>query len=237
MTLNLKHFDTRTGEWINVPNPDKKIRLEKPNIILDEKLENTLLEAFLKTEFPDKDYTDALSIGHIDEASIPSDLYPNHHPNGDVLLLSNGQRLLYGPPEIKEQLIKKLNPDTMHNGAYGSLFTGECENNYQGKVTFLVVDDSNGENGGYIEDEEAWKLVGDCHGKISQNFSQELSNTSNEVIQFRLGNLDDTLYGKGTLAPKNISSYFKDPEMGKQVQFIIPTSSFKGYPLVTSFLT
>ncbi len=143
MTLHLKHFDTRTGEWIKIPNPNKNTQRENPNIILDENLDNTLLEAFLKKEFPNKDYSNSLSIGHLDSASTPEDLYPNHHPLSDVLLLSNGQRLLYGPAEIKG-LINKLNPDTMHNGAYGSLFTGECENNYQGEVTFLVVDDSNG---------------------------------------------------------------------------------------------
>ncbi|MGK7957798.1 MAG: hypothetical protein AB4063_21485, partial [Crocosphaera sp.] len=228
MTLTLKHFDTRTGEWITIPNLNQQNSQDNANIILDEKLENTLLEAFLKKEFPDKDYSESFSIGHLDEASTPDDLYWGHHPNNDVLLLSNGKRLLYGPPEIKEQLINKLNPDTMHNGAYGSLFTGECKNSYQGEVTFLVVDDGNGENGGYIDDEQAWKLVGDCHGKINPSFSEELSNTTDEVIQFRLGNLDDSLYGKGTLAPKNFSDTFKDKEVGKQVAFIIPTSSFKG---------
>ena len=116
-----------------------------------------MLEAFLHNEFLNQDYSDALSIGKVDEASQHNDLLPTNHPNGDVLLLSNGKRLLYGPAEIKEQLINKLNPDTMHNGAYGSLFTGECKNNYQGEVTFLVVDDGNGDNGGYIDDEQAWK--------------------------------------------------------------------------------
>ncbi|EAZ88883.1 hypothetical protein CY0110_31355, partial [Crocosphaera chwakensis CCY0110] len=222
------HFDTRTGEWITLPNPNKNTQREKPNLILDETLDNTLLESFLKKEFPDKDYSSCLSIGHLDEASAPEDLYSNHHPNGDVLLLSNGKRLLYGPAEIKEQLINKLNPDTMHNGAYGSLFVGECKNSHQGEVTFLVVDDSNGDNGGYIDDEQAWKLVGDCHGKVNSNFSEQLSNTTDEVIQFRLGNLTDGLYGKGTLAPKNFSDYFKDKEIGDKVSFIIPTSSFKG---------
>ena len=108
------------------------------------------------------------------------------------------------------------------------MFVGECKNSHQGSVTFLVVNDSNGDNGGYIDDEQAWKLVGDCHGKVNPNFSEQLSNTTNEVIQFRLGNLSDGLYGKGTLAPKNFSDYFKDKEVGKQVAFIIPTSSFKG---------
>ena len=101
MTLHLKHFDTRTGEWITIPNPKQQNRQDNPNIILAETLDNTLLEAFLKKEFPDKDYSNSLSIGHLDSASTPEDLYPNHHPNGDVLLLSNGQRLLYGPAEIK----------------------------------------------------------------------------------------------------------------------------------------
>ncbi|WP_156177683.1 hypothetical protein [Crocosphaera watsonii] len=48
MTLTLKHFDTRTGEWITIPNSNIQNRQDNPNIILTEKSENTLLEAFLK---------------------------------------------------------------------------------------------------------------------------------------------------------------------------------------------
>ena len=78
MTLTLKHFDTRTGEWITIPNSHQPNRQDYPNLILDEKLENTLLEAFLKKEFPDKDYSNSFSIGHLDEASTPDDLYRDH---------------------------------------------------------------------------------------------------------------------------------------------------------------
>ena len=87
MTLTLKHFDTRTGEWITIHNSNLQNRQDNSNIILTEKLENTLLEAFLNKEFPLQDYSDAFSIGKVDEASSPENLYPNHHPNGDVLLL------------------------------------------------------------------------------------------------------------------------------------------------------
>ena len=94
MTLTLKHFDTRTGEWITIPNSNIQNRQDNPDIILTEKLENTLLEAFLHKEFLNQDYSDALSIGKVDEASQHNDLLPTNHPNGDVLLLSNGKRLL-----------------------------------------------------------------------------------------------------------------------------------------------
>ncbi|WP_138984682.1 hypothetical protein, partial [Crocosphaera watsonii] len=66
MTLTLKHFDTRTGEWITIPNSNIQNRQDNPNIILTEKSENTLLEAFLKKEFPLQNYSDALSIGKVD---------------------------------------------------------------------------------------------------------------------------------------------------------------------------
>ncbi|HAC62473.1 MAG TPA: hypothetical protein DCF68_02780, partial [Cyanothece sp. UBA12306] len=217
--LTLKHFDTRNGKWIEIPNSDQKTRQEYPTVILEEKSENTLFEAFLKHKFPDSDYGEQLSIGQIDEVSTPQELLPDNHPNDDVLLLSSKSRLIYGPPELKE-LINTLNPDPMHNGAYGSIFLGSCENNYQGKVKYLVVDDLTGENGGYIDNEQAGKLVGDCHGKISPKFAQELSSTTNHVLQFRLGNLEDSLYAKGTLAPKDFAHQFKDPQQAANVAFI-----------------
>ena len=227
MTLTLKHFDTRNGQWIEYPNPNQQGSGEQPTVILEEKLEKTLLEVFLKQNFPEIDYSNRLSIGHIDEVSTREELSPENHPNGDVLLLSSKSRLIYGPPSLKE-LINTLNPDPMHNGAYGSIFLGSCSNNYQDVITYLVVDDISGENGGYIDNEQAWKLVGDCHGKVSPQFAQELSSTTNHVLQFRFGNLEDSLYAKGTLAPKNLSEYFKEPEQASNVAFIIPTSSFKG---------
>ena len=228
MGLTLQHFDTRNGQWITYPNPDGQKQQKTPHLILQETLENTLLEAFIQREFPHTDYSQRLSIGHIDESSTPADLEAKNHPNGDVLLLSSGSRLLYGPREIRVQLIDKLNPDRMHNGAYGSILMGECAHRFQGKISYLVIDDSNGENGGYLDNHQAWRLVGDCHGKISPIFSQQLAGTQQHILQFRLGDLEQGLYAKGTLAPKEIAPYFQDRAIGQQVAFVIATSSFKG---------
>ena len=219
MPLTLKHFDTRNGQWLPSSHDG--------DVALQETLHNTLLEAFVKHQFPETDYRDRFSIGHIDEVSTAEDLRLNH-PEGDVLLLTSGSRLVYGPLEIREQLVNQLNPDKMHNGAYGSLLIADCNHSLQQKVTYLVIDDSNGENGGYLDKEQAWRLVGDCHGKIAPEFSQQLSGSQQHIIQFRLGDLDQGFYAKGTFAPKDLTPYFKDKDIGKQIAFVVPTSSFKG---------
>ena len=219
MPLTLKHFDTRNGQWIPSPH--------NADLVLQETLDNTLLEAFVKQRFPETDYSQSFSIGHLDEVSTAEDLRLNH-PDADILLLTSGSRLVYGPPEIREQLINQLNPDKMHNGAYGSLLIGDCNHCLQQRTTYLVVDDSNGENGGYLDNDQAWHLVGDCHGKIAPEFSQQLSGSQQHIIQFRLGDLEQGFYAKGTFAPKDLTPLFKDEDIGKRVAFVVPTSSFKG---------
>lgn len=214
MTLVFKHFDTRLNQWIENPSD--------PSGILTEELENTLLEAF----FPEA--TNDFSFGHIDENSAPEDLY--NHPENHILLLSSGGRLVYGPAKYLEK-IEAICPDRKDRGAYGSIFIGACQNAVNQQVNILIVDDITGENGEILPNDYAWRLVGDCHGKISPELATELSETVSNVIQHRLGCLEGELsgrFGKGTVAPLNLNSLPIKPEINSKIDLIIPTSSFKG---------
>ena len=177
MTLEFKHFDTRLKQWIHTDG-----NLQNANSILTEKLDNTLLEFFL----PERDF----SFGQMDEHTSAEEL--KNHPNGQILLLSSKTRLLYGSPECLE-VIEKLCPDRKDRGAYGSIFLGSCKNTIHGKLNILVVDDATGKNGGFLKNEDAWKLVGDCYGQISTELYNKLSNTNEQkdksyrVIQHRFG--------------------------------------------------
>ncbi|MBD2511172.1 hypothetical protein H6G91_28635 [Nostoc muscorum FACHB-395] len=228
MTLEFKHFDTRLNQWI-YPDTNNK----NPESILAEKLDNTLLESY----FPEKKF----SFGHIDEYSKSEDL--KNHPDAHVLLLSSKTRLLYGPPECLK-VIEKLCPDRKDRGAYGSIFLGSCRDAISEKLNILVVDDSTdakGKNGGILENEVAWKLVGDCYGQISTEIydkltkREEQSDKSYRVIQHRFGwkegDGEDTEYrfGKGTLRPYDLKEIkYANPNNTPKIDLIIPISSFKG---------
>lgn len=212
MTLEIKHFDCRLNKWIHTDGNSNN-----PNSILTEKLDNTLLEAY----FPKKKF----SFGHIDDKCTEKDLKNN--PEGQVLLLSSKTRMLYGEPECLETM-NKLCPDRKDRGAYGSIFLGSCQKAVNDKLNVLVVDDETGANGGILPDEVAWKQVGDCHGKVSPQLADRLSNSTNKVIQHRLGFVEENRFGKGTLAPKDLNNLpYTNPNQEK-IDLIIPTSSFKG---------
>ncbi|WGV29048.1 hypothetical protein [Halotia branconii] len=225
MSLEFKHFDTRLNQWIHSDGDNKN-----PQSILTEKLDNTLLEFY----FSEKEF----SFGHIDEHSTSSDL--RNHPDGHTLLLSSKTRLLYGEPECIE-VIDKLCPDRKDRGAYGSIFLGACKNALNEELNILVVDDSNGDNGGLIDQEDAFKLVGDCYGQISIELYDKLTkreeqpDKSYRVIQHRLGwregDGEDTKYrfGKGTLRPYSFDEIeYTNPNNKPKIDLIIPVSSFKG---------
>ncbi|BAZ33724.1 hypothetical protein NIES4074_62380 (plasmid) [Cylindrospermum sp. NIES-4074] len=227
MTLEFKHFDTRLNQWIYTDGDTKN-----PHSILTEKLDNTLLEFY----FPDQQF----SFGHIDEHSNAEDL--RNHPDGHTLLLSSKTRLLYGQPECLE-VINKLCPDRKDRGAYGSIFLGGCKNSLYEELNILVVDDSQeiGENGGIINREEAFKLVGDCYGQISTELydkltkREEQSDKSYRVIQHRFGwaetSGEDTKYrfGKGTLRPHKLDNLeYINPNNKPKIDILLPLSSFKG---------
>lgn len=214
MTLQFKHFDTRLNQWIENPSD--------PSGILTEELQNTLLEAF----FPNA--TNDFSFGHIDENSAPEDLY--NHPENHVLLLSSGGRLVYGPQKYLET-IQAICPDQKDRGAYGSIFIGACQNAVKHPVNILIVDDITGENGDILPNDIAWRLVGDCHGKISPELATELSGTVSHVIQHRLGCFGgelDLRFGKGTVAPLRLNELPIKEKLNTKIDLIIPTSSFKG---------
>lgn len=139
MTLEFKHFDPRLKQWIYTDGDNAN-----PKSILTEKLDNTLLESY----FPGKEF----SFGHIDEYSTPGDL--QNHPDGHVILLSSKTRLLYGLAECLE-VIEKLCPDRKDRGAYGSIFLGSCRDSINIELNILIVDDSTGENGGFLENKDA----------------------------------------------------------------------------------
>jgi hypothetical protein len=223
MSLEFKHFDTRLNQWIH-PDGDNK----NPQSILTEKLDNTLLEFY----FPGKEF----SFGHLDEYSTPENL--RNHPDGHTLLLSSKTRLLYGSPECLE-VINKLCPDRKDRGAYGSIFLGACKNAINEELNILIVDDSNGENGGIIDKQDAYKLVGDCYGQISTQLYNKLTKREEQqdyrVIQHRFGWTEkdgqDTKYrfGKGTLRPYNLEKIrYADTNNEFKIDLILPLSSFKG---------
>jgi hypothetical protein len=225
MALEFKHFDTRLNQWIHTDNS-----ADNPSSILTETLNNTLLESY----FPNTSF----SFGHIDEHSTPSDL--KNHPEGHVLLLSSKTRLLYGPASCLET-IDKLCPDRKDRGAYGSIFLGACKNAISEELSILIVDDSNGENGGILSSNLADKLVGDCYGQVSTEIYDKLINRESEssksyrVLQHRFGwketDGEDTKYrfGKGTLRPYRLDKIKYANQSNKpKIDLIIPISSFKG---------
>ncbi|MDZ7962860.1 MAG: hypothetical protein RMY34_34170 [Aulosira sp. DedQUE10] len=224
MTIQAKHFDTRLNQWIhtdgNTVNPDS---------LLKEELNNTLIEHL----FPGVDF----SFGHMDEKSTVEQLI--NHPESHKLLLSSKTRLLYGPEECLDR-IKQLCPDNKDRGAYGSIFLGSCKNSVNKKLNILIVDDSNGENGGVISNDQAYRLTGDCYGQISTDLYHELTKHQKgdkyRVIQHRFGwtdqDGDDNKYrfGKGTLRPANLDQIlnYSDPNNLTKIDLILPLSAFKG---------
>ncbi|NMF64628.1 MULTISPECIES: reverse transcriptase-like protein [Brasilonema] len=223
MVIEAKHFDTRLNQWIhNDNNPSNA------DSLLKEELKNSLLEHF----FPEAEF----SFGHMDEKATPDQL--KNHPEGHKLLLSSKSRLLYGPEEYLET-ISKLCPDNKDRGAYGSIFLGSCKNAINAELNILIVDDSTGKNGGIINNDQAYRLTGDCYGQISTELYQQLTGHQKgdqyRVIQHRFGwtdkdgNDDKFRFGKGILRPANLDQIlnYQNPNQPK-IDLIIPLSAFKG---------
>ncbi len=223
MVIEARHFDTRLNQWIHTDNnPDN------PDSLLKEELKNSLLEHFLpRVNF---------SFGHMDEKATDTQL--KNHPEGHKLLLSSKSRLLYGSEESLET-ISKLCPDNKDRGAYGSIFLGSCKNAISAELNILIVDDTTGENGGIINNDQAYRLVGDCYGQISTELYHQLTRHQEgdqyRVIQHRFGwtdkdgNDDKFRFGKGTLRPANLDQIlnYQEPNQPK-IDLVIPLSAFKG---------
>ncbi|WP_289791708.1 putative molybdenum carrier protein [Chlorogloeopsis sp. ULAP01] len=224
MVIEAKHFDTRLNQWIHTDNNPSN-----PDSLLKEELTNSLLEYF----FPNVEF----SFGHMDEKATADQL--KNHPEGHKLLLSSKSRLLYGPEECLET-ISKLCPDSKDRGAYGSIFLGSCKNAIAAELNVLVVDDSTGENGGIIDNNQAYRLTGDCYGQISTELYHQLTGHQEgnqyRVIQHRFGWTDKDgedgkfRFGKGTLRPANLDHIlnYQDPNNQAKVDLILPLSAFKG---------
>ena len=223
MVIEARHFDTRLNQWIHTDNnPDN------PDSLLKEELKNSLLEHFL----PGVNF----SFGHMDEKATDTQL--KNHPEGHKLLLSSKSRLLYGSEESLET-ISKLCPDNKDRGAYGSIFLGSCKNAISAELNILIVDDTTGENGGIINNDQAYRLVGDCYGQISTELYHQLTRHQEgdqyRVIQHRFGwtdkdgNDDKFRFGKGTLRPANLDQIlsYQQPNQPK-IDLVIPLSAFKG---------
>ncbi|WP_013325638.1 ribonuclease H family protein [Gloeothece verrucosa] len=240
MTLQIKHIDLISGEYI--ANPFQNQRREQPYWV--EKLENTLLESFCP-DIP-------LSVGHLDEFYIQSNdpdkiaLAENilkNHPEGHKLILANGDRFFYAPAEY-EPIINEIlggldveKPDLKNRGAYSSLLTSDQKSNTSRTATILIVDDETGENGGFLDEQDAWRLTGDCHGKMSPLFATDVFGAMDRAIQFRIGLKEDKFIGKGTLTPRWLDEdehehfrtlKFTDPSNVPQIDLVLPLSSFKG---------
>lgn len=224
MTIQAKHFDTRLNQWIHTDG-----NTNNPDSLLKEELNNSLLEHF----FPGVNF----SFGHMDEKSTVEQL--TNHPEGHKLLLSSKTRLLYGPEECLDT-IRQLCPDNKDRGAYGSIFLSPCKNAVNQELNILIVDDNNGENGGIISNDQAYRLTGDCYGQISKDLYHELTKHQKgdkyRVIQHRFGwtnrDGDDNKYrfGKGTLRPANLEQLlnYQDPNNSTTIDLILPLSAFKG---------
>ncbi len=231
MVLSVKHFDVRLKQWVHTDNDTNN-----PDSILKDKLENTELEYF----FPDKSF----SATYIDE-KITDEQLKNNHPDGHVLLLAQGTRLTYGLPECLP-IIERIYPDSKDRAAY-NILTSPCENSLIKTVNILVVDDANGENGGIIDNNQAYGMTGDGYGQITTKLYQELVGHQEEdeyaLLQHRLcwkeGSGDDPYdrTAKGTFRPENLNgkTVFFDKELTYQdennkptIDIIIPVSSFKG---------
>ncbi len=224
MTIQAKHFDTRLNQWIHTDG-----NTNNPDSLLKEELNNTLLEYF----FPGVTF----SFGHMDEKSTVEQL--TNHPEGHKLLLSSKTRLLYGPEECLDT-IRQLCPDNKDRSAYGSIFLGSCKNAVNKELNILIIDDNNGENGGVISNDQAYRLTGDCYGQISKDLYHELTKHQKgdkyRVIQHRFGwtnrDGDDNKYrfGKGTLRPANLEQIlnYQNSNNLTKIDLILPLSAFKG---------
>ena len=216
MTLQLNHFDTRL----------------KQNLDIQEKIDNTLAEYF----FPETEF--ALGMVY-KEGTTAADL---QEYEGKTLQFASEDRMYFATERVRERIY----PNPSDGAAYGNLvFTPNQKFSEHQNVRILVIDDSLeklGQNGGLIPIDEAKKLVGDCHGKISTALANELTGKKDTPFQFRLGikpqeGNDVYRIGKGTLAPLSLENLgqpllkkLSHGEIQTKVGYdlVLPLSSFKG---------
>lgn len=212
MTLNLQHFDTKLKQDLDVR----------------EQISNSLAEyLFPNTEF---------SLGMVyKDAATPEDLTEY---KSKTLEFASGERMYFANQSVRNLVY----PNPSDGAAYGSIVFTPCKSFVEQRLRVLVVDDASGANGEIVPDDTAKNLVGDCYGKISLELAQELTQSQNTPLQFRIGIKPQTgneVYriAKGTLAPANLNNLGQSEitrTVGGEIRvktgydMVLATSSFKG---------
>jgi hypothetical protein len=210
MTLYLAHFDTKLRQDLQLREPIK----------------NCLAEYL----FPDAQF----SLGEINPDTVKTKDLQEYQ--GMSLQFAAGKRMYFSDRPVRDLLY----PNPSDGAAYGSLPFTPCQKFSQlQQARVLIINDSTGENNGILPREQAKKLVGDCHGKLSLELAEQLTGRKDAPFQFRLGirhqeSCQVYRIAKGTLAPdsrlEKLTStviYQKD-KVKLGYDLILPTSSFKG---------
>jgi DNA primase len=210
MVIHLSHFDTKLRQDLELQEPIK----------------NCLAEYL----FPDAQF----ALGEINPKSVTAKDLREY--KGMTLQFSSGKRMYFSSLPVRDLVY----PNPSDSAAYGSLIFTPCQKFSEiRQARVLVIDDVTGENGGILPTEQAKKLVGDCHGKLSLELAEELTGKKNAPFQFRLGikpqqGSEVHRIGKGTLAPDPrletlTSEVVKRGGISKTgYDIILPISSFKG---------
>ena len=215
MVFEYKHFDLHTGKYITTST--------KGTNILTEKVENSLLSKILPSEAYNK-----LSVAKID-SSMNEKMLQENHPDNDnnVLLLVKGSRGVWGPPEYKEILQPYL--DTSKDYPYHRYLTNENVSLIEKNVSILSIDDETGENGVGLAPEIGKQILGDSHGKISENLLREMGGDTTRLMQYRAVGTEPgrEWFAKGTVQAR-LQETLKRYGIKEQPDLILPLSSFKG---------
>jgi hypothetical protein len=210
MTLYLSHFDTKLRQDLQVKEPIK----------------NCLAEYL----FPDAQF----ALGEINPDTVKAKDLRSYQ--GMSLQFASGKRMYFSDRSVRDLLY----PNPSDGAAYGSLPFTPCQKFSQiQQARVLIIEDSTGESQGILPREQAKKLVGDCHGKLSLELAQQLTGRKNVPFQFRLGirpqqGCEVYRIAKGTLAPdprlETLTSRVVRLEDKIRIGYdlILPTSSFKG---------
>jgi hypothetical protein len=177
MTLYLTHFDTKLRQDLQIEEPIK----------------NCLAEYL----FPDAHF----ALGEINPDKVKvKDL---REYRGLSLQFASGKRMYFSDRPVRDLLY----PNPSDGAAYGSLPFTPCQKFSQiQRARVLIINDSTGENNGILPKEQAKRLVGDCHGKLSLELAEQFTGRKNAPFQFRMGIRPQegcSVYriAKGTLAP------------------------------------
>lgn len=210
MTLYLAHFDTKLRQDLQVTEPIK----------------NCLAEYL----FPDTRF----AIGEINPEQVKAKELREYQ--GMTLQFASRERMYFSNRSVRDLLY----PNSSDGAAYGSLPFTPCQSFSEiQQARVLVINDNTGDSNGILPKEQALKLVGDCHGKMSLELAEQLTGRKNASLQFRLGirpqeNCQFYRIAKGTLAPDSRLETLTSAVIEQGDKFkvgydlILPTSSFKG---------